>query len=260
MVSERADAPEPDSSPSAEGQGLLDLTADGQDMPDLGVVDDAPTTGDAEPLEGTQIESAPPASSPAPVAQQPEVEQPQSVDPQSFNNLQEQVRVQEERLQYYNQLEQRAQVQQQVSQWEQHFEQQGYLPEQARQMAEDRASRTQEVAQMQQQAEDQRMFSLGQRNAAVHYAKQYNLGVEDLTKLERFMTPQEMEAEAKSISEVRDLKSRLAKYEQAEVPAQSFDNNQSSPSASGSEADLLDRYIAGDRSPAALEAARKYAL
>ena len=68
---------------------------------------------------------------------------------------------------------------------------------------------------------------------------------------------EEMKAEAKRISENRELRIELARYKQQEAPAQSFDNNQPSPSATGSEDDLLDKFIAGDRSPDVVAAAER---
>ena len=91
----------------------------------------------------------------------------------------------------------------------------------------------------------------------MQFAKENNLGLDDLTALEKFNTPDEMKAEAKKISENRTLRVELARYKQQEAPAQSFDNNQPSPSATGSEDDLLDKFISGDRSPDVVAAAER---
>ena len=258
MVTERADAPEPggDSEPQDQG-GMVDITPDGQNAPSFDAVDDAPQAQEAETQLELEDTTSAPATGPAPTAEQPQPEQPPAVDQQSFTELRVQVKTQQEQLQYYSQLEQRSRLQQQAAQWEQEFERQGYLPEQARQMANDRASRTQESQQLQTQAEEYRQFREGQRNAAVHYAKEFKLGFDDLTVLEKFSTPREMEIEAKRIAETRDLKAELAQLKQGQVPTQSFDNNQPSPSATGSEDDLLDKYIAGDRSPSVVAAAAR---
>ena len=256
MVTERADAPEPgaDSEPQDQG-GMVDITPDGQTAPSFDAVDDAPVAQDAGTETTVQgITPDAPPSEPTPTAGQP---QPQQVDQQSFTELRDQVRAQQEQLQYYNQLEQRNQLQQQTVQWQQEFERQGYLPEQAQQMSQERATRSQESQQMQRQADEYRQFREGQRAAALHFAKEHKLGFDDLSVLEKYNTPEEMEIEAKRIAETRDLKAELARLKQDQVPTQSFDNNQPSPSATGSEDDLLDKYIAGDRSPSVVAAAAR---
>jgi len=257
MVTERADTP--DAGGEQDTQGVLDLTPPGADVPDPGVVDEAPVSETVDTPEAHVAEtSVAPVSDPTATTPEetPTPPAPQ-VDATSFSELQTQVKAQQEQLQYYSQLEQQSQLERQTAQWQQELEQQGYLPEQARYFAQDRASRTQEAAQLQKQAEDFRVFKEGQRAAALHFAKQHKLGLDDLSSLERFNTPQEMEVEAKRISETRSLKAELAALKQSQVPAQSFDSNDAPPAATGSEDNLLDKYIAGDRSPAAVAAAAR---
>ena len=255
MVTERADAPEPGGDADPVEQGLFDLTPQGQDAPDTGAVDAAPVEGTPPPAPtaeavGTLAPTAPPTPG------QPQAE-PDKADPQSFGEMRDQVRAQQEQLQYYGQLEQRARLQQAADQYSQQLQQQGYLPEQAQQAAQSQLAQAQQVQQLDQQAEQYRQFKEGQRNAAVHFAKEHKLGIDDLATLERFNTPAEMEIEAKRMSQTRGMAAELAQLKQQQVPAQSFDNNQPSPSATGSENDLLDKYIAGDRSPDAVAAAAR---
>ena len=257
MVSERVDTPEPSDS-SQENQGIVDLTPEGQDAPGTGVVDTAPAvdavateTVESQAQTEGQVPSAP--QQPGQAVQ----EQPAEVNPQSFSELRDQVRAQQEQLQYYSQLEQRQQVQQQVDQYRDNLQSQGYLPEQAQQAANAYAEQQQQKLQLEQQSEQYRLFREGQRNAAVHYAKQNKLTFDDLASIEKLNTPQEMEAEAKRISSTRAMEQELAQLKQQQVPAQSFDNNQPAPSASGSDNDLLDKFNAGDRSDSAVNAARR---
>ena len=70
-------------------------------------------------------------------------------------------------------------------------------------------------------------------------------------------TPQEMEKEAADIAKYRGLAAENARLKQQQVPSQQLDNNQPSPSATGNEDQLLDRYIGGDRSPEAVSAAQR---
>ena len=264
MVTERADMPEQGDTPAVETQGITDLTPQGQDSPNFGVVDDAPVEQTATPVaddSGTQVPvegQASPVPTEQPVNQeQAKTEPSEQIPPQDFTQLKDEVRKQQEQLQYYNQLEQRATIQNEAQQYQQQLQQQGYLPEQAQQMAQQRAARATESLQMEQQAENYRMFREGQRNAAVHYAKEYQLGIDDLAALEKFSTPQEMEKEAADIAKYRGLAAENARLKQQQVPSQQLDNNQPSPSATGNEDQLLDRYIGGDRSPEAVSAAQR---
>ena len=97
----------------------------------------------------------------------------------------------------------------------------------------------------------------GKRNASLHFAKKYNLGIDHIAELETAANPKDMEVKAKTISsmaakdkEIADLKARLA-------PAQEFDSNTPTPAASTNDERLLDAYLAGDRSDAATAAAAK---
>ena len=257
MVTERADVPSEEGSTGSEDQGILDLTTEGQDSPSTGTVDDAPVLEDT--TSTTEAATQAPAAPVDEVASSPEESKAAptpSVDAESFTQLRDQVKVQEERLQHYQELEQRAQMRRQVDELQQHYQTQGYDAEQATQLAQGQMRQYQERNQIQQQAENQRLFYEGRRNAAIHYAKEFSLGIDDMIKLEQFNTPQEMELEAKNIAEIRDLKNRLAKYEQSEAPPQSFDNNQPSPSASASQENLLQDFAGGSQSPEALRAIR----
>ena len=140
MVTERADTPEQGDTPAVEAQGITDLTPQGQDSPNFGVVDDAPVEQTATPVaddSGTQVPvegQAPPVPTEQPVNQeQAKTEPSEQIPPQDFTQLKDEVRKQQEQLQYYNQLEQRATIQNQAQQYQQQLQQQGYLPEQAQQ-------------------------------------------------------------------------------------------------------------------------------
>jgi len=248
MVTEQVEAPEPQETPT------YDLTPEGQDVPDTGPEGPSAVETSSTPEEPTQQQA--PQDIPA---QQPPAEgaPAEETSPQSFTELRDQVRGQQEQLQYYSQLEQRAQMQQMADQYSQQLQQQGYLPEQAQQAAQSRMAQAEQYQQVNQQADQYRLFREGQRNAAVHFVKQFGLGVDEVSMLEKYNTPAEMEFEAKRLSETRSLRAENAKLKQQEVPAQSFDNNQPSPSATGSENDLLDKYIGGDRSPNVVAAAAR---
>ena len=263
MVTDRAETPDATEASTQEEQNITDLTPDGQDSVDTGVVDaapaaevTAPTAETDESQAASQVQATPEPQTPL-TPEEPQAVPPEQVNQQSFEELRDQVKKQQEQLQYYSQLEQRAQAQQVATQYQQDLQRQGYLPEQAQQLAQAKAEQEQQTQQLKQESENYRLFREGQRNAALHFAKQHKLEIDDLTTLEKFNTPQEMETEAKRMAEMRSMATELAQLKQQQVPVQSFDNNQPSASASGSENDMLDKYIAGDRSEAVTAAARR---
>ena len=108
-----------------------------------------------------------------------------------------------------------------------------------------------------QQAQLQGQMAQGKRNASIHFAKKYDLGLDGIGKLEVANDPKQMEQIAKDISkmaakdkEISELKSRLN-------PQQQFDSNTPTPAAATNNDRLLDAYLAGDRSDAATAAAAK---
>ena len=97
----------------------------------------------------------------------------------------------------------------------------------------------------------------GKRNASVHFAKQYNLGIDALGRLEQAQTPDEMKAIAENMSNLAKLERENAELKSRLAPQQSFDTNTPTPAAATNEDRLLDAYLAGDRSEAANKAAAK---
>ena len=97
----------------------------------------------------------------------------------------------------------------------------------------------------------------GKRNASIHFAKKYNLGLEALGSLEQARNPKEMEDMAKTISTMESQKKEIAELKSRLAPQQSFDTNTPSPAAATNDDRLLDAYLSGDRSDAATAAAAK---
>jgi hypothetical protein len=109
-----------------------------------------------------------------------------------------------------------------------------------------------------QQRQQEVQIVQGKRNAALHFAKQYGLGIDDLTNLERANTPQEMEAMAKTQSTIAKQAVEIEALKRGQVPPQQLDNNSPAPAANASnDQRMLDAYLQGDRSPAALAAVKK---
>ena len=106
MVNQGADVPEVANDSGSGTQGLLDLTPEGQDsaVTTDTLVDTAQAAESTAPVAGTEGTTG--AQAPAP--EQPQTQPSEQVDPQSFTELKDQVRSQQEQIQYYTQLEQRA--------------------------------------------------------------------------------------------------------------------------------------------------------
>ena len=81
--------------------------------------------------------------------------------------------------------------------------------------------------------------------------------VNDINVLLRSQSPDAMKYEAQRMSELRGTKAELTRLKQGQVAPQTFDNSQGSAEATTNEGRLVDAYLAGDRSEAAVKAARK---
>jgi hypothetical protein len=101
----------------------------------------------------------------------------------------------------------------------------------------------------------------GRQAAAVHFLKKHGLAnkqvLDDLIALQQTNTPAEMEKEAQRMRRERALVAENTQLKQGRVPPQTFDNSQGAAEASNNDARLLDAYINGDRSDAAVRAAAR---
>lgn len=216
------------------------------------------TTEDTDTTDTTEDTSNTDTPPPAPVAEEPEPQIP-APDTSNMDNMQQKIRENETKLNEYQQAQYQQQVQQQVDTYRQQLEKQGYLPDQADQISSAWQEQQIEVSRVRQEQEQYIQFVRGQGAAAEHFAKQYNLGLEDLDRLRKYDNPQSMEEAAKDIKSRREDKAEIARLKAAQVPSQNFDNSQSSPAASNNEDRWLDRYNQGDRSEQAQAAARRAA-
>ena len=82
----------------------------------------------------------------------------------------------------------------------------------------------------------------------------------DFRALQATDTPAAMEKEAKRMKDDRALRAENARLKQGTVPPQTFDNSQGAAEATSNDQRLLDAYNTGDRSDAAVRAARRLAL
>ena len=79
----------------------------------------------------------------------------------------------------------------------------------------------------------------------------------DFAALQRANTPDEMKREAERMKRERALIAENARLKQGLVQPQSFDNSQGAAEAAPNDARLLDAYINGDRSEAAIKAVER---
>ena len=147
-------------------------------------------------------------------------------------------------------------------QYEQGLSQQGYSPAMARDQARRYVQQEQKFRQQDTESAQMLGFIEGRQMAAIHFLQKHGLAstqmLNDLRALQQTGTPAEMEKEARRMKEDRALRSENARLKQGQVPAQTFDNSQGSAQASSSsDQRLMDAYINGDRSQAAVDAVKR---
>ena len=227
--------------------------------------------GDVNPQqEGAPELLQPPVDTEAPTGQPPATEAaapspiPQPVvdtAPASPQYTPEQIAKMQQDSAQYEQVQMRAALQTQADSYKAQLEQQGYLPEHAEQAANAYMQSQQQQMSVMQQAEQNAQNMQGKQMAALHYAKKYKLGIDDVGILMNpvYRDPQTMEYAAQKMSHDRERDNELAQFKQARVPAQSVDNSQGSPGVAADEGGWLDRDNSGDRSSSAVAAARRAA-
>ena len=198
--------------------------------------------------------NAPPSVEEAVPADTPPVPSANPVDQLSMRNAQlEQQVAQNQQVQIQTQLQQSA------DQYRQNLEQQGYLPDQAQQVAQQWAAGKAQEFQAYSDQQYQLRSVEGKYVAAETYVQKHNLDVSDMAELRRYNDPQSMEAAAIRLKSDREKDAEIARLKAQLVPSQTFDDSQSTPAASTSEDNWLDRYNQGDRSDQAKSAARRAA-
>jgi len=162
------------------------------------------------------------------------------------------------------QKEWEAQTLQKARALEQRAQEQGADPQSSRQIARQYLSHQREIKDRDRKSGELLGFLEGRQNAALHFAQKHKLlskqAVTDLAALVRARSPQEMELEARRISHTRAQDAEISRLKQGQVAPQAFDNSQGSAEATTNQDRLLDAYLNGDRSEAAMRAARKSAL
>ena len=235
------------------------------------VVPDVEQT-EEQPPEGGETQESPAEDSPSGDTQvvadepsaPPENTAPQSPPANVPQINQEAVDELQRRRQEDQQRQWRENVSRRAQSYEQQLQEAGYMPEQARDQARRYVSQEQKFRKQEQDSADMLGYVQGKQAAAIHYMKQHGLAnkqmLDDLLALQSANTPVEMEREAKRMKRERELIAENAKLKQGRVAPQTFDNSQGSAEATSNQDRLLEAYISGDRSEAAVKAARRLAL
>ena len=216
---------------------------------------------EAEPVEGETAQEQPVQAvpTPAPVPESPPAKSPEQIQEElrrtaeleELGNRRSQETEQRRRQELIN----RARV------YEQGLQDDGLLPEQARKQTRQMVSYENRLQQQDSQAMQLLQFSEGRNIAALQIGMENGLipkqVVNDINVLLRSQSPDAMKYEAQRMSELRGTKAELTRLKQGQVQPQTFDNSQGSAEATTNEGRLVDAYLAGDRSEAAVKAARK---
>ena len=176
---------------------------------------------------------------------------PEPVNQQQLLQERQEMLARQEREQTIRELEQEALA------MDRQLRDQGYSESEAQTQTKSHLENRVKQIELEHNMKQQVQVEQGKRNASIHYAKKYNLGIDSLLDLEKAQTPQEMDSIAKSMSRLAKLEQENAELKSRLAPQQSFDSNAPTPAAATNEERLLDAYLAGDRSEAATKAARK---
>ena len=195
----------------------------------------------AEQVTEAPVEEAPVSFTPT----------PEPVDQEKLLQERQEMLARQEREQTIRELEQEALA------MDRQLRDQGYSESEAQTQTKSHLENRVKQIELEHNMKQQVQIEQGKRNASIHYAKKYNLGIDSLLDLEKAQTPQEMDSIAKSMSRLAKLEQENAELKSRLAPQQSFDSNAPTPAAATNEERLLDAYLAGDRSEAATKAARK---
>tara|TARA_Y100000310_G_scaffold99694_1_gene97543 strand:- start:310 stop:1083 length:774 start_codon:yes stop_codon:yes gene_type:complete len=136
----------------------------------------------------------------------------------------------------------------------------GYMPEQSRDQARRYIQQEQRFRKQERETANMLGYVEGRQAAAVHYMKKHGLAnqqmLDDLIALQRTTSPDAMEREASRMKRERALIAENARLKQGRVAPQTFDNSQGSAEVTTNQDRLLEAYIKGDRSEAAVKAAK----
>ena len=246
-----------------------------QESQQLGFTDITPVEAEAPTEEPAETTEQPAEETPVQpdvttgITEQPVQEQPLPESPPEKTQEQIQQELQRQReideLSVRRSQEAEAQRKQQLAQRAQQNERQlldeGMLPEQARKQTRQMLQYENRLYEQDKQAVELLQFAEGRNIAALQIGMRHGLipkeVVDDINVLLRSQSPDNMEFEAKRMSELRQTRAEISRLKQGQVKPQEFDNSQGSAEAVNSEDRLIDAYLNGDRSEAAVQAAKR---
>jgi len=258
MVTENVEQPAPqiDGVPGTEA-AEADVTPQTEAVAEP-AIETPPTEAVAEtPQPEAEESTAPPPPTGQPETQ-PSFNMPEAA-PLAPQYSPEQITKMQQDAAQYAQVQQRAALQSQADTYKAQLEAQGYSEEQSTLASNQYMQSQEQQMKLMQQAEQWGQHLQGKQIAAEHYAKKYNLSIDDLSSLKVYDDPTAMENAAKTISHNRQRDAELSALKQSRVPPQQVDNSQGSPEVAADEGSWLDRYNSGDRTANAVSAARKAA-
>ena len=227
--------------------------ADADSVEESGTQPDAP---EEAPQEAVEASVDGPSVAETVAAPEATPQAPPPIDQKTIDELQERRTADQQR-------EWKDRVGRQARTYEQQLQESGYAPEQARDQARRYVAQEQKFRKQEQDSADMLGYVQGKQAAAMHYMKQNGLAnkqmLDDFMALQAANTPGEMEKEAQRMKRERALVAENARLKQGRVAPQTFDNSQGSAEVTTNQARLLDSYINGDRSEAAVKAAQRLA-
>ena len=227
--------------------------ADADSTEEAGTQPDAPEDAPQVAVEATVDGASVAETSAAPDAVP---QAPPPIDQKTIDELHERRNADQQR-------EWKDRVGRQARAYEQQLQDAGYRPEEARDQARRYVQQEQKFRKQEQDSAEMLGYVQGKQAAAIHYMKQHGLAnkqmLDDFMALQVANSPAEMEKEAQRMKRERALVAENTRLKQGRVAPQTFDNSQGSAEVTTNQDRLLDAYINGDRSEAAIKAAQRLA-
>lgn len=137
----------------------------------------------------------------------------------------------------------------------------GLMPDQARKLTQQMIGYENKIHENERKSMELLQFAEGRNIAALQIGMKHGLipkaVVEDINVLLRSQSPDSMDFEAARMAELRKTRAEIEQLKQGQVKPQAFDNSQGAAEAVSSEDRLIDAYLNGDRSEAAVQAAKR---
>jgi len=208
---------------------------------------------------GDPVAEAPPSPTPPQAPPEPAAPVAPTPDPQ-FDVLAQQNAALQQQVNQWTQWQQQQEMERRILEEanaaRQQLETQGYSDDQIEHLVTQQQAFQRREAELQSNLQRTQLHEQGRYRAAIYYGKQHGVDAEQLLP---YNSPQEMESRAREMSRIGQLEAKLAQYEKASVPPTTYETGTSQVTATSNTEAWLDRYNAGDRSPNAIEAARRAA-